>query len=58
MLTPTRDQTRNLRMCPDWGWTRNFLVYGTMLQPTESPGEGTMFIFMEGGFKHKKAQVC
>ena len=43
-LTPiyslTRDKTHNLGMCPYWNQTHNLLVYGTMLQPTEPPGQG------------------
>ena len=35
-----RDQTCNLGMCLTRNWTHNLSVYGTMLQPTEPPGQG------------------
>ena len=40
--TPTRDQTRNLGMCPDGESNLQLfgVLCGTALQPTEPPGQG------------------
>ena len=39
------DRTHNLSMCPDWESTHIFLVYGTMLQPTDPPWPGLQVNF-------------
>ena len=50
ILTPTGDRTHNLGMCPDQESNPQFLdngtevVYGTMFQPPESPGQDSFFI--------------
>ena len=42
VCAPAGDPAPNLRMCSDWGLNPLRLVYGTMLQPTEPPGQGCL----------------
>ena len=51
VCTITRDQTLKLGMFPDWDRTCNILMYKTMLQPTEPPGQGHC------SFVRKKSQL-
>ena len=40
VCAPSGHWTQILGMCPAWNLTCDLLVYGTMLQPTEPPGQG------------------
>ena len=42
--TLTKDPICKLGMCPDLGSKPSPLVYGTMLQPTEPPGQNWLFL--------------
>ena len=51
VCAPTGDGTCNLGTCPARDRTLNLLVYGTMLQSTEPPGQGSnIFLNAANGF--------
>ena len=55
--TLTRYWTRNLGMCPDWGSNpQTFSCSGTMLQPTEPPGQGYL-VFLRSQFRSLGGQL-
>ena len=49
---PIRDRTCSLTMCPDQCQTHDLVVYGTMLQPTEPPGQAWKYIFKGPNWSH------